>query len=229
MNTPRINTEKQTSVTGDDSRLILVLDALASLAVSDKSGRVVAIAVRRDNDLLRFRIPENGAVKNGLPEYVKKFLRELHEIAAASEADGLGMGHAFIKAPYCYSLCTLYKRFMGYKWLEQFERAFVARTADEEKCFARILSLITVQKRRDGITMAHDLNGRDPELWKRVDPAAILTNRQWANLVFEMAAGVSDVEPLLADRTLCENRAEGLKGTAPHLSYFHSYEPSVLY
>lgn len=65
---------------------------------------------------------------------------------------------------------------------------------------------------------------------KKLDPAAFLRDEQWADLIFEMAAGVPDVEDLLADRTHCDNWAAGLNGTTvPYRSYFRSYDPSVRY
>lgn len=227
--TPRINTEMETAVTGDDSRFILVLDALASLAVSDKSGQVVAIAVQRDNDLLRFRIAENRAVKKGLTEYITKLLTQLNDIANASAAEQPAKELAFIKATYLYSINKLYKRFTGYEWLETFEGAFDAKTADEEKCLGVVSSLMTVRKALDGIKPLYDKKAANPNQWKKLDPAAFLTDAQWAELIFEMAAGVPDVEALLADRTLCDNWAAGLKGTVPDRSHVHSYEPSAPY
>lgn len=89
---PRVNIEMGSSVTGDDSRFILVLDALANLGICDKRGRVVAMAVQRDNALLKLRIAENKAVKKGLTENIKKLLTMLNEIATAPLGGETGDG-----------------------------------------------------------------------------------------------------------------------------------------
>lgn len=229
--TPRINIDMNSAVKGNDSRFILVLDALASLAISDKSGQVVAMAVQRDNNNLKFRIGENKAVKKGLPEYITKLLTLLQEIATVSPAERPAKELAFIKVTYIYSINKLFKRFTGYEWLERFEGAFAKRTGtNEEKLLGVISSLMTVRKALDGIKPLYDKKAGKPNDWKKLDPTSFLTDKAWADLVFEMAAGVPDVETLLNDRTLCDNWAEGLRGTTtPHLPDFHSYQPSVLY
>lgn len=214
---PRINIEKETSVTGEDSRFILVLDALASLAVLDKSSQVIAISVQRKDELLEFRIAENKAVNRKVIEHVSTLLNLLNGIATCDQAERQAKELEFIKTTYLHSINKLHKRFTGYLWLEEFERLFAARETGEnaEKCLGVVSSLITIRKALDEIKSDSDKKARNPNQYKRLYPTKAVKDEAWADLIFEMDVGVADVETLLNDRTLCDNWAQGLQGTTP--------------
>lgn len=220
--TPRINTEMESAATGADSRFILLLDALASLSISSLKGQVVAIAAQQDTATLKFTMSENKDVKTGLPEYIKKLLTMLHDLSTSTPAARRGKEREFIKTTYVYSFTKLNKRFSNRKWLPLFEREFEKKSGvNEEKCVNVISSLMTVRRALGLMKVLHDKQDKNP--------ARALTDAEWDTLIFEMAAGVPDVETLLKDRTLSDKWAESLKGTTQHLSAFHSYQPIVLY
>lgn len=101
-------------MTGKHSSFILVLDALASRAISDISGRVVGIAVKVgekcDKNLLKSRIHENRVVKSRLTKCIRTLLTLLHKIAIASVVDGRSKNLAVITASCLYSIKQRYKR-----------------------------------------------------------------------------------------------------------------------
>lgn len=220
--TPRINTDMETGVTGDDSRFILLLDALASLSISSLKGQVVAIAAQQDTGTLKLTMSENKDVKTGLPEYIKKLMTMLHQLSTTALADRPGKEREFLKTTYVYSFTKLNKRFNNRKWLPLFEREFEKKKGvNEEKCLNVISSLMTVRRALGLMKVLHDKQDKNP--------ARAVTDPEWDALIFQMAAGVPDIETILNDRTLCDKWAADLKGTTPYHSVFHSYLSASLY
>lgn len=217
--TPRINTELVTSITGDDSRFIYVLDAFASLAISSLKGQVVAMGLQQDTGIIRITIAENKDVKAGLPQYIEKLWNALRDLSAST--DRVASERTFFKTTYVYSFVKLYRRFNNRKWLAAFERAFEDKYRDagpnETKCLNIVSSLMTVRNALDLIKPLHDKKTADPKKWKNLDPATAVTDPEWDTLILEMNAGIPDVETLLLDRVPVDQWAKDLKGTPPPL------------
>lgn len=210
----RVNTGLVTSVEKENSRFILVLDALASLAVSSTKGQVVAMGMQIAAGVAAITISENDVVKPGLQEHVEKLVDILKRVSNASDAARPALELEFHKTTYIYSIAKLYDRFNNRDWLERFDMEFAKEVGpDESKCQVVLSALLTawaaIQEIKTQYRRKNDLSFKGR---KKVSLENAVKDKEWTNLIFMMSSSIPDVEYLLGKPTLCNDWAEKLKG-----------------
>lgn len=203
--TPEANTRVNT-LNPTHPRFILFLDALASLAVSDDKGQVVAMAMQIINAEMTITISENTVVEPELVDYIKKLVEILEKISTAKPDEIPGMQLDFYQTTYGHSLSKLYKRFHRRSWLQKFDVEFAKKVGEDElKCQVVLSALLTAFEVISAIKEKKVAN-------KEADPK-VVKDEDWNTLMFMMSSAIPNVEYLLNHSTLCQTWAEELKGT----------------
>lgn len=198
----RDNPALATAIEEPQSRFAPVLDALASLAVSDAKSQVVAMAATIKGKDITLTVSENTEVKPALRSYIQNLLARLVEISKAGEDKRPGLQLDFYKTTYSHSIQKLLKRFTKHSWLEDFESAFAGEAHDDAWNCKYVISAL--------LTLKWALKDMRPGGKNQV------TDNQLEKIMIMISGVIPCVDYLHNMPTLCVDWADAVKSTIPH-------------
>lgn len=206
-----------------------VLDALASLSVSEKNKQVVAIALQMNNDTkeIRLTIAENRDVDPKVVEHIQrlwKLLRTLSDQHALLRFDPNHPTHdwtivasppvpdTLLDDPVCREIIRCVYEFSAEKNKARFNKwwpglaEFATRFEQQQKDLPG-----TPDQKDRFINIVYSL---DPEeAVKHAPDGSIIPDENWHEFVLMMDGAAEDVDVLLEDDSICEMWARSLAGS----------------
>lgn len=216
--TPRTNPQV-TAIVGSTARFIPVLDALASLGVTEQDGQIVAIAMQIDPDVTILTIAENAKTDHlNLQSHIENLFKKMKEISQKPNEKAALERQLYIMA-YIYSSRKQCNRFK--KWMPKLEAVLQNVTAHGMENLKYVLSaLMTSLEVLLPLKSALDHNSQQRDVNQHRNVEQVVESHVWDKVLKLMTGGTLVLDNLLSDETRVNQWAVDLmKGTTyPHLT-----------
>lgn len=195
---------------GSLERFVPVLDAFASLAVSNPDTQVVAIAAQHENNSTVLTVAENAALTPGLAEHLTALVGILKKLS--TDPNGRATHErALHMAAYLHSGRKIAKRYQKHlAWLQGFEETFIHGNEEHVPKLRLVLSaLLTVYEALEPALPALKINS----VWgvkTKVD--VVMDDSLWDTALDLMKHSMDEARILIGMPELCERWAVGLQG-----------------
>lgn len=202
-------------ITGDDSRFVNFLDALASLSVSHLKGQVVAIGLQIDEGMMVLTVAENGEVLPALIDHLVELLLMLRAMSPGEEKLYREIRHRhFYLASYTHACTKINKRFAERPWLQKVDAALQSYNSGPMLHGLKIVisSLLTLHEMIVQIKKVKDANSKEPRIKLRKIMSDVIPKDEWRKVIKMMTASASLAQTMLNGRKMLDWWAEELIG-----------------
>lgn len=194
--------------------LIPVLEAIASLAVHQREGQVIAVSVIANHNELQFTIADNKTVTDIVMKHVRELVALLKSYSSTAGDQQNLVKLQFVKYAYMHSYPKLMKRFKN-RVIQKLEIAFTAAMANYDgsalvagareviSALATMYALLLSMKEWSEKITNNKRKGR---------PNLLPADKVWVGLIGEMDDVAIDIEEVLGNEVKCNDWAVALKG-----------------